>query len=192
MKKLAVFVLIASLFAIATTVTKAHDSEDSPKPFIQKLQNVRQEFKEKSATREGERKEKMDDLRKSIVSNFFNIMLKRLQSAQDRLTKIMTRIETRVVKIKSEDPSKDLTKVDAEIASTKDDLLDNQAKIDTLKTDFDAMITSTSPRELFKNVKVDIKDVKDGLQNIRRSLSQIIGDIKGLHVGETKEASPKP
>src|SRR6185369_7125683 len=114
-KKIAILVLVASSFLTLPATIKAEEGSSTPRPFIQKLQNVKQELKEKSATREGERKERMDDLRKAIVSNFFNSMLQRLQAAHDRLAKILTRIETSVAKIKAENPSNDLTNLDAQI-----------------------------------------------------------------------------
>ncbi len=190
--KRSIFILAVTLFLINPNLVCAEDSTSSPKPFVQRVQTAREEIKERSATREAERKERLDNLRKSIVTNFFDNMIKRLQAAEDRLNKILTRIESRVAKIKLENPSKDLTKVDADIALVKTKLADTQTKINTTKTDFDAMIASTAPKELFKTVKDDISAIKKDLQDIRRMLSQIIGEIKGLRVGETEKESPKP
>ncbi len=190
MKKLISFALATSVLLSFTTLISAEDIVKSPAPLIERVQTTKQT----SATREGERKEKMDELRKQIVTKFFDNMTERLQAAEDRLNKILERIESRVDKIKSENPTKDLTKVDADIAAVKTQLTNTQTKIDTLKTDFSAMSTSATPKELFKTLKEDIQDVKEDLQAIRKSLSQIIGEIKGLHVGEEKvrKESPKP
>ena len=192
MKKLVAVVLVASFFVFVPLVHAEDNStpSGSPRPFIQKIRDVREDIKENIATREGQRKTNIAALRKDIVTNFFNLMFGRFEAAQDRLSKILARIESRVAKIKSADPSKDLTAIDAEVASVKTALSDNQTKIDTLKTDFNNAIASTTPKERFKTVFGDISVVKRNLENIRKSLSKIIGDIKGLHVGET--GSPKP
>lgn len=192
MKKLIAVVLVTSFFVFVPLVHAEDNStpSGSPRPFIQRVRDVRQDIKENIASREGQRQTNIAALRKDIVTNFFNMMLGRFEAAQDRLTKILTRIESRVAKIKSADPSKDLTPVDSEIASVKTALADNQTKIDTLKTDFDSAIASTTPKERFKTVFGDISTIKRDLESIRKSLSKIIGDIKGLHVGESE--SPKP
>ena len=150
MKKLFALVLAASLFLSFTPLVNA----------------------------ESERKEKITETRKSNATKFFNNMIERLQAAEDRLNKILERIESRIAKIKSENPTKDLTKVDADIAKVKTLLANTQAKIDALKA---------TPVESLKNVKENTSAIKKDLQEIRRMLSKIIGDIKGLRVGETKK-----
>lgn len=183
MKRLITIVLLTLIFITAPTIVHAEDSASSPspRPFFGRLQGVKQQIRQKIATNEGQRKTNMNNLRKEIVTNFFDTMLKRFEAAQDRLTKILARIESRVGKIKTDNPTFDLTNVDAEIASTKLALTDNQTKIDTLKTDFDAAIASSTPKERFKTVLGDITTIKKDLENIRKSLSKVIGDIKGLH-----------
>ncbi|HTK03188.1 MAG TPA: CorA family divalent cation transporter [Alphaproteobacteria bacterium] len=166
MKKVFLSILVSSTFLFTPTFVHAEDAVKSPRPFVQK--------------------EKVSDLRKQIVTNFFNNMVERLQAAEDRLNKILERIESRVAKIKDQNPSKDLTKINNDIAFVKTKLAETQTKINTLKTDFEKMITSDSPKESFKNVKEEVQNTKRSLQEIRRELSQIIGEIKGLHVGESK------
>lgn len=160
MKKFASVVLAASVFLSFTPLVSAEG----------KFQTARQEVKERSATKEAQRK--------STITKFFNNMVERLQVAEDRLNKILERIESRVAKIKSGNPSRDLTKVDADIAAVKTLLANTQTKIDALKA---------SPVESLKTVKEDASGIKKDLQTAKRLLSQIIGQIQGLRVGETKK-----
>ena len=46
---------------------------------------------------------------------------------------------------------------------------------------------AVAPAQAPKNVKENTSAIKKDLQEIRRMLSKIIGDIKGLRVGETKK-----
>jgi len=191
MKKFYSLVIIVVLFAVSTTASFAEGNQSpSPRPFFGKLQGVRQQIREKIATNDGQRKTNIVALRKDIVTNFFDIMFKRFQAAEDRLNGIAARIDSRVSKIKSTNPALDLANIDSEISSTKAALADTQTKINTLKSDFDAAIASDTPKERFKTVMTDIGAIKKELESDRKSLSKIIGDIKDLHVGESQ--SPKP
>lgn len=186
MKKVFSLVLVAS-FLLVPNIVSAQDSVDSRKTFIQKTQTTRQEVKESLASREGEKKENTGEIRKSVIKNFFVNMIRRFEAAVERLNQILARIESRVAKIKSENPSIDLARIDSQIASVKTDLGNTQVKIDTLKSDFDKAIISTNPGESFKAIKEDTTEIKKDLENIKRNLSKIIGEIKGLRVGQSKE-----
>ncbi len=111
-------------------------------------------------------------------------MLKRFQAAVGRLNKLIDRIESRIDKIKTEDPSKDLTNVTNQIDTAKTKLAATQTKIDTLKTDLDSILASDTPKEAFRSLVKKVVEIKKDLNSVHRILVHVIGDIKGLRVGE--------
>jgi len=148
----------------------------------------REEFREeKKATIEAKRLELRNenrDERHTKISNLFGVMLKRYEDAIERLNKLVTKIESRLAKIKADDPAKNVTAIETQIKNAKDKLALVPAKIDTLKTDFDAMLASTTPKDLFKTVLADAKAIKSDLKDVHKILVHVIGDIKGLRIGE--------
>lgn len=141
---------------------------------------------DKIATREGETGKSSDE-RHLKLANLFDVMLKRYDAAVLRLTTLIQRIESRVAIIKATNPGTDMAGIETQIKTAKDELDLVPPKINTLKADFDTLLASSTPKVLFKNILDEAKIIKTDLQGVHKILVHVIGDIKGLRVGETND-----
>ncbi len=129
------------------------------------------------------------EVRKDRIRSFFERMVKRLEALTDRLQKLIDRIQSRINKIDASGGN--TTKSKADLATAKNELADAKTKLNLLKGDIDTLLTCDNPKASFKTVKGRLAEIKKELKDVHRILVHIIGDIKGLRVGENK-ASPTP
>ena len=120
--------------------------------------------------------QRVTEKRRELIREFFQRMLRRFEAMIDRLERLVQRIEARMDKIG------DVDKTDLNRAKAK--LADTQADIDALKADFEEMLTSDTPKEVFKDLGQEVRNIKKQLVEIHRLLVSIIGDLKGLRVGD--------
>lgn len=186
MKKILIAVtLLTILFFPAFSV-----SAQTPTPSVTpKGQQVRQDVKARVAQKKVERAAALTEQRQLKIKTFFERMIKRFEAAIERLEKLIDRIETRMDKIKTEDPSVDLSDEEDQLNDAKEKLNDAKDKMQGLKDEFDTLLGSNEPKVIFKQVGKDLRDLKQDLVEVHRILVHIIGDIKGLRVGQ---GSPKP
>lgn len=133
-----------------------------------------------------ERAAALTEQRQDKIRMFFAKMMERIEAAIARLQKLIERIEARIVKIKEENPDADLSDQEDKLTEAKDMLDDAKEKLQELKDDFESLLESGEPKEVFKKIGEDIRNLKQDLVEIHRTLVYIIGDIKGLRVGQNK------
>ncbi len=140
----------------------------------------------KTASREA----RVCEVRKDRIKAFFEQMVKRLEALIKRLEKLIDRIDSRIAKIESSGGTvSPATK--AQVALAKTELADAKTKLNLLKGNIDTLLTCDNPKAAFKTVKGRLGEIKKELKDVHRILVHIIGDIKGLRVGENKP-SPTP
>lgn len=181
MKKILTF-LFFFLF-LSVLVVRTTSAKDNPKasPFRVK--------KEAVETQRETVKTKVADKRKENIAKYLQNMVARLRAYVTRLETLITRIESRLTKIAAEDPTKDLTKIKADVDKAKSILADTKDKITDLAGIEDEVVNSTTPKGTFKDIRSKVDSIKKDLQEVHRLLVHVIGDIKGLRVGETKNES---
>ena len=106
-------------------------------------------------------------------------MLRRFEAMVERLEKLIQRIEARMDKIGDADKT--------DINEAKALLADTQENIDALNANFEEMLTSDTPREVFKDLGEQVRNIKKQLVDVHRFLVEIIGNLKGLRVGNENE-----
>ena len=187
-KSIISFVLAFSLlFAFSASSAYAFDLGSFSARFRENKENFREEKKASMEAKRDDKKENREESqeeRREKMRKLFGVMIKRYESAVSRLKTLIERIESRVAKIKAENPSKDVADIEVQIANAKSKLDLIPAKITTLKTDFEAVLTSTTPKEAFKKLLTDARSIKKDLVEVHKILVKVIGDIKGLRVGE--------
>lgn len=147
--------------------------------------------KELIPTKKAEIKARLTEKRQQLIRQFFQRMVKRLEAAINRLEKLILRIESRLAKLESQ--GEDVSKIKTEIADAKTKLDETKTDLGLAKSKLETVLESDSPKEAFKEVKNLIKGVKTQLIEVHRILVHVIGDIKGLHVGQiTPKPTPTP
>ena len=183
---IAMLVLAISFSALLATFSMARKSTlfaDQTMEMMhevrQKIENKKEEMKQKVEKEKEERKEKLTQKRKEIIKNHFQRMLKRFEAVVSRLEKLIARIETRMNKIGYNDRA-DLNKAKESLASAK-------SKIEVLKSDFEKVLVSENLKESFKQVVQTAREIKKEFVEVHKLLVHIIGNLKGLRVGNEKE-----
>lgn len=200
MKKSVAFLVgsftLFALFLLLTRFTLAEDLTSNinrtPKPLIRSFeirQEVKDNLKNKIETRQVSAEGRRCELKKSLIKAYFERMIDRLSALIDRLQKLIDRIQSRIDKIEAS--GIDLVGPKADLTSAKSNLADAKAKLDSLKSEMGTLLTCEDVKVEFKTIKSKVEEVKKELNEVHRLLTHIIGNIKGLRVGET-EHSPKP
>ncbi|HJX46194.1 MAG TPA: hypothetical protein VJ399_03460 [Patescibacteria group bacterium] len=141
---------------------------------------------------------RIQEKKKELIRNYFSRLSIRMEAAIARLEKLIKRIENRVAIIKSENSGIDTALIDSEIIKAKDLLEHAKTELIAVNGIIEDTLTSNDPKTAFVVVRDSIKNVKNDLVEVHRILVHLIGDIKGLRVGNTQEniesvsSSPSP
>ncbi len=173
MKKFIITPLLAILL-ISPAIVNAQTSTASPRG-----QQIRQEVKQRITAEKEERIQALTNKKRELISRFFQRMLRRFEAMVERLEKLIQRIEARMDKIGDADKT--------DINEAKALLADTQENIDALNANFEEMLTSDTPREVFKDLGEQVRNIKKQLVDVHRFLVAIIGNLKGLRVGNENE-----
>lgn len=147
----------------------------------QKLEEVRSRIQEKRATRAA----KLADARKIRIRALFARISERFEAAISRLTKLTDRINSRIAIIEAnEDLSLDL--VEEQIEGVDALLTEAQASLEALNLSLNLALESEDPKQAFEVIKDSTKEIKGTLVEVHSILVHVIGDIKGLRVGQNE------
>ncbi len=184
-------ILLVSFFA---TPLSAFAQTATPTPTTRrditqlKVQDLKRRIEAKRATKSAE----LSLQRKDLIRTFFNRMTDRMDAAVVRLETLISRIESRIAKIKAEDPSTNLTEVEGDLTRAKTTLAEARADLAAAEANLETVLSSNNPKEAFALLKTTLAGVKSKLVQTHKTLVHLIGDIKGLRVGETTSGTPKP
>lgn len=207
MRFIAQLLLALSLLFFPALAFAEDDSSSSGKDLIRsrleeklnKLQTRAEEKKTrletKMATKEARMEEKasaaakVKEMRAENIKKYGGKMVERLEAMVERLEKLISRIESRLTKLEA--AGKDISTTKTQVDSAKTKLAQAKTDLATLKSQIDTMTASETPKEEFARVRTSVKNVISGLKEVHRMLASVIGQIKGLRVGEDK-MSPSP
>ncbi|EKE06289.1 MAG: hypothetical protein ACD_19C00021G0021 [uncultured bacterium] len=147
-----------------------------------KRQEIRVMIEEKKV----ERIEKLNAIRRERIMNYSNKMIVRLEATIERFEKLITRIEERVTKIKLENNNINVTSTKTILNEAKQKLALVKSDIVTLKENLNSITIADEPKVEFEKVRETLKGIQNDLKDIHSKLVRLIGDIKGLRVGENK------
>lgn len=153
---------------------------ESPRPAT-RSKEVREKAKEGRATQEAQVKEK----RRERMSGFAQRMTIRMEKAIERLERLTSRIQSRIDKIKAE--GQDVSSIQNKLDSAKTKLATSKTDLQSAKAELESVITSDNPKEAFSRVRSKIQGIKRQIVEVHRALTSLIGDIKGLKVGQNKQ-----
>lgn len=216
MRKILIFSFL--LLALSITSVSAQDASPSAYPIrnrdrerINEMELKREELqnrielrqqeleakKERLMARNQEKKATMEakllQIRKTQVTKLFGITYKRYMAAITRLEKLIVRINSRLAIYKSNNPDVDVTDIETQIASATTMLAEAKTALEAVKTNLPTVLESDTPKESFSVLKEELGAVKEQLKEVHSILVHVIGDIKGLRVGNTyNSTTPQP
>ncbi|MCJ7804215.1 hypothetical protein MUP35_00570 [Patescibacteria group bacterium] len=148
-------------------------------------ETVREEIREKTATVQAF----LSERKQEIVRNHFSRVVRRLTAAIDRLNRLINRLESRLAKVEQEDKNINTTLIKKDLASAKEKLDQAGIQLENVKTKMNEIIESKTPKEGFVEVKEMVGEIRESLVGVHQILVKIIGDIKGLRVGNSSTTS---
>lgn len=179
--------------AISFFASSAHAQSPTTKPLAPRqnveqkrllIQQRRDAIKRQIEVKQATREAKLSELREKNVRLYFNRLMQRLEAHLARLEKLTERIETRLAKMKEEDPSLNTSDIEAQIAEAKVILEETEAEIIAAKANLETVLASEDPKAAFVILKDVIKEIRGQLVKVHVMLTHLIGDIKGLRVGQ--------
>lgn len=138
-------------------------------------------------TKKAEIKARLTERRQRLIQAFFDRMVKRLEAAIARLEKLISRIQSRLDKIEAE--GIDVSAIQEDINRATSKLNEAKADLATAQASIEEMLSAEDPKAAFANVRTAIRAVKNDLIEVHRILVHLIGDIRGLRVGQ-EEGQP--
>lgn len=167
------------------------DREEKREEIQERLQLLQEEkeqqqneIQERNKERKASISAKLTQAKVTNIHRYWNNLGLRFTALIDRLEILVSRIDSRLTAIETEDFTLDTESIHESLDSAN--LLLNEAK-DTLSQadeDFTEMLESEDPKAIFEIVKEAMSQVKDNLKEVHTILVKVIGDIKGLRVGE--------
>lgn len=202
MKYILALVVCLFLLVVPASAYAERDASQTAKPTkIENLQQKRQEqqllvqqkkdalrekLQEKKATREA----KLTAVKQERIKSFWEKLYKRLLAHVSRLEKLIERMEARLAKIKSTNPTTNTTSIENQLGKAKDLLEDTKLKLEEANNQIDEVISSGDPKEAFKKVRAVVEEIREDLKEIHKILVHEIGSLKGLRVGDKSGVTP--
>lgn len=141
---------------------------------------IRLEIQERQATRAA----RLAERRKEQIRLFFSRLARRIQAAINRLERLISRIKSRLNKIESENEDIETVDVRETLDEAEVKLASASAALTEAETSLEDILAAEEPKEAFTDVRDLIKGIKQQLIEIHSMLVHVIGDIKGLRVGQ--------
>lgn len=158
------------------------------------IEKKREEIRNRIQVRQATRTARLQARNKVRIRTLYGRIEIRLNAAIERLNRLIERIETRLAIYKNNNPDLDFDSIESDIETAKDLLAQASASLEALKTNLEDVLASEDPKQGFAVIRESVKEIKDNLVEAHRLLVHIIGDIKGLRVGNTgvQKDVPKP
>ncbi len=189
------FSLNLTKFTYAQTSTYSSENQLRNEKVQQNRENVQQRMEqtiqrriEKKATIES----RLNERKTQLIRSFWGRLIARLEALVGRLEKLIARIQSRIEKIKQTNPDIDTAKIENELNEAVTILSNAKEKIDNADAKIEEVLSSNNPRLAFQEVRGIIQDIKMDLVETHRKLVHIIGEIKGLRVGQGEEGEITP
>ncbi len=199
MKVVSLYLLFTAILLLSVSFVSAEDvvsstSQITPKISVSQTEQriEKQEMLKKLKAQVAEKREikkasiaaKLTEKRRVNVERFWQQMVRRLEAAIDRLDRLVQRIESRVDKLQESNPDVNTSAIESQLSEAKTKLGTAKAKLAALSEVVETALDSESPKDAFGVVSTGIKDVKKLLKEVHTILVHVIGDVKGLRVGD--------
>ncbi|KKR10347.1 MAG: hypothetical protein UT37_C0003G0046 [Parcubacteria group bacterium GW2011_GWA2_39_18] len=117
----------------------------------------------------------------------FNNMVRKIQAAINRESKLADRIELRLNKLEA--AGKDISALRVKLADARMTIKDAQKYLDDAKAQMENVLKSENIKQAFQSVKALIKNAVDKVKLAHQKLVDIINSIKGMSPADCKAVS---
>jgi hypothetical protein len=153
------------------------------------IEKKKEEIKERIQIKKATQAAKLQNKNKERVRSYFGRIDSRFTATIERLEILISRIESRLAVYEQGSPDLDLTEIYTQIETAKALLLDAEADISAASANLEVVLDSEDPKDAFAVIKETVLDAKDKLKEVHSILVHVIGDIKGLRVGNTVDTA---
>ena len=165
--------------------TKREEIEQRIEEKRLEIEKKREEIRERIQIKKATQAAKLQNKNKERVRTYFGKIDMRFTATIDRLETLISRIESRLAMYEQENPDLDLSEIYSQIETAQALLLDAEADISAASANLEAILDSEDPKDAFKIIRDTVLEAKDKLVEVHSILVHVIGDIKGLRVGNT-------
>lgn len=173
--------------SVSSTVTPVQVREQNLEELRVRLQ---EKIEEQQQIREENRvtiRARLSEMRQERIRFFFGRLTIRFEAAINRLERLIARIETRLDRIEASDEEVDSTAIREEVEEAKRKLEEARVALAEAKESLEGILSAEDPKTAFEDVRDLIGGIKEELKEVHQILVQVIGDIKGLRVGQEDE-----
>ena len=197
-----IFVLLATLTVLFTpsfilaqnNSTNSSSRKATTKQIIEerklRLAQRKEELGQVIAERKATNSARLEAHRKLKIENLFNMVRRRLLATIERLELLIERIESRLAKIEAEEEAVETADIHTDLALAKDILLGSKSSLQEAERKLALALESEDPQGGYLEVKTLIKGVVGDLMEVKKILAHLIGNIRGLRVGNTPSRVP--
>jgi archaellum component FlaC len=202
MKKLAIFFLTALLITSISSSTSAKVAtppgqdkkievqeklEEKKQKILEKRETIRERIEEKKASIAA----RLEERRKVRIRAYWQQLNTRLLAVVNRLRVLIDRIESRLAKIEDENEELkvEIDDIYDQVDVAKETLNETEIDIQAATESMELVLASDNPKQAFEEIRAIIKEAKENLVDVHRTLVHVIGDIKGLRVGTSENGS---
>ena len=198
MKKISVLILPVIILVISLGPIYAKEisqlTKDERKAQVQQtIEERRQlntqrrlELKQTIEERKASQAARLADIRRQRISHFFGLMKKRIEALILRIERLIARIESRLAKIEETEEEIDTANIHENLDTAKALLEESKDLLILAEEELENTLSSEDPKEAFEIVRETIHQIRDNLKEVHRLLVHVIGDLKGLRVGQTE------
>ena len=186
--------LFCFLFASLVTTTFAQTNRDVKRAEIEQrieerkklIEEKKLEIQKRVEVKKASAEARLSENRIEKIRAYWQRLKTRLLAAVERIERLVERIESRLAKVEEGSSDSDTTSINDDLEKAKALLSDASVKIETADELVEDALASQNPKEAFKVVRNLVKDIKEDLVEVHRLLVHLIGDIRGLRVGQGK------
>lgn len=173
MPKFAILLVLFLLTLLFTPIVQAQ----SPSPKTKNLMERKEEVKSNKNSKTKK------------INLYWTIIRERHEATIKRLEKVILRLEQRIVKTEIESEDLDITSAKEELANAKDMLEEAKDSFEALNDNMELIVNTEFSKETFFLAKENSSQIKSDLKEVHKILVHIIGNLKGLRVGNSKSAT---
>lgn len=142
----------------------------------------RLELKNEIEERKASQAARLAEARQMRISKYFMNLKVRIEATILRIETLIDRIESRLAKIE-ETGDVDTTSIHEQLESAKSLLEESRDLLTLAEDELENTLESENPKDAFEYVRQSIHQIRDNLVEVHRILVHVIGDIRGLRVG---------
>lgn len=177
------YLVLAEEVPDGRSIQLRQERESAKQEIQQKREDLRSETKDKRNAFQNEAKDRLEGLKKNFgevrakrIEEFFNNMVRKFENAIDRLDSLAERIENHLAKPANQ--GKDVTELILKLDAAKIKINDAEKSLNDAKIKFDAMSSSTDPKQTFKDVKILVQGVAKNIKEAHAALVDVVNSIR--------------